>query len=138
MKRPFLPFAIGVGLLSGVFISSCAVLQTEQSPIPDSLAASSDSTSTPHTIQRCPRQFTGWTLLRSFETAHYALALCQQDNVLYLVGHKKGEHEAFIDAPARIEDDRILAEDDPFSYEIRQGTFTIKLNGTITVQEGVS
>lgn len=138
MKRPFLPLAIGIGCLSGVFISSCVALQTKPSPIPDSLAASSDSTSTSHTIQQCPRQFTGWTLLRSFETAHYALALCQQDNVLYLVGHKKDEHEAFIDAPAHVENDRILAENDSFSYEIRQGTFTIKQNGTIIVQEGIS
>ena len=39
------------------------------------------------TIILCPREFTGWDIIKTFETENYTLALCQQNNNLYLVGH---------------------------------------------------
>ncbi|GAB4235668.1 MAG: hypothetical protein Kow00121_63170 [Elainellaceae cyanobacterium] len=126
-----------IGLASG--LNGCQLFQPEQSLL-NSSAAISPSTSEVEQarLQICPRQFSEWTLKRSFETARYTLALCQQDDSLYLVGYEKQQPEVQIAAPARVEDETIWAESaDRLSYEIRQNTLTIRENGTIIGQEGI-
>ncbi|WAL59827.1 hypothetical protein [Thermocoleostomius sinensis] len=92
----------------------------------------------PQAIVACPREFQGWSLVRSFETAHYLLALCQRGEAIYLVGQEKKKVEAFITAMAKVDGEKIVAEDAKrFSYEIRQGTLTVKKAGNIIVQEGI-
>jgi hypothetical protein len=92
----------------------------------------------PQPIAACPAQFQEWSLVKQFETAHYFLALCQQGDSTYLVGQEKKNRQAFITALARLDGETIIADDGKrFSYEIRQGTLTVKKAGTIIVQEGV-
>ncbi|MGK7961942.1 hypothetical protein [Crocosphaera sp.] len=42
-----------------------------------------DSQLSSQTIIQCPREFTGWDIIKTFETKNYSLALCQQNNNLF-------------------------------------------------------
>lgn len=88
-------------------------------------------------LAACHQEIAGWSLLKRFETAHYSLALCQQGNTLVLLGQEKNV-ERLVRASAQINQETIVAEGtDRFSYEIRQGTLTVKKRGNIVVQEGI-
>lgn len=136
--------SVGFGLMAVIGLHSCAVLKTIPSQTANSLISRSTSAiDAPLTIESqaivaCPREFQGWSLVKSFETAHYFLALCQRGNSLYLVGREKKQDKALITAMAKIDGEMIVAEDAKrFSYEIRQGTLTVKKAGNIIVQEGI-
>lgn len=144
MPFRFMLSSAGFGLMVAIGLHSCAVLKTIPSQTANSLISGSTSATTnsadtePQAIAACPREFQGWALVKSFETAHYFLALCQRGNATYLVGQEKRKEEAFITAIANIDGETIVAEDaNRFSYEIRQGTLTVKKAGNIIVQEGI-
>jgi hypothetical protein len=132
MKRQFTRLVIGIGLVSGLFASGCVPLQLESSKHFTAIELSE-----PMLSPACPR--TDWELLQGFETPQYFLALCQQGESLYLAGYEKERSALIVVAPAQVENDRIFAEDgNKYSYEIRHGTLTVKRNGSIIVQEGIS
>lgn len=93
------------------------------------------------TINNCPREFTGWKLIKTFETASYSLALCRQGNSNYLVGHEKGEHEAFIQAKVVSQfisqgDNFIVAQDEQgFTYEVDNYQLNVSQNNKLIAQE---
>lgn len=88
-------------------------------------------------LRRCPRQFTGWTLVEHLETARYALALCQKDDVVYLVGHEKGEHEAFVEARIvqRGRESLVAKDDYGFTFEVQSGELKVIRGGQIVSRE---
>lgn len=88
-------------------------------------------------LRLCPRRFTGWILIERLETARYALALCQRDDVVYLVGHEKAEHEAFLEARiVRRAGRSFVAEgDDGITFEGRSGKLTVFRDGQIISRE---
>ncbi len=91
------------------------------------------------TIIQCPREFTGWNIIKTFETQSYTLALCQQNNNLYLVGHKKQQHEAFITAQVITNnEDLIIAKDeDGLFIEINNNQLKISLNDEVIAEETI-
>ncbi|WP_416674177.1 hypothetical protein [Egbenema bharatensis] len=128
---------IGIGLLTGLCSISCTSLPLQ--PSNHLISSIEPSTPDPESIAlpACPHA--DWELIQGFETPQYFLALCQQGESLYLVGHEKQRSALIVVAPAHWENDRILAEDgNKYSYEIRHGTLTVKHNGKIIVQEGIS
>lgn len=141
MKRQLIRPSVGLGLIVVLCLFGCVSSQTQSSSSANSLTAV-NSTHTRNTrlkaaLEACRQQASGWSLVKTFETAHYSLALCQQGNTLHLLGQEK-QLEKFIKAPAQIERETIVAEaSDRFSYEIRQGTLTVKQRGNIVVQEGI-
>ena len=90
-------------------------------------------------INNCPREFTNWNLINKFETETYSLALCQQGDILYLVGHQKEQHEAFITAKVLSQtDDLIIAEDEYGLYfEINSDELRITQDNQIIAQENL-
>lgn len=135
MKHQLVRPAISLGLVMVIPLCSCV---PARSPSTHALnAAISVNTRLKLTLEACHQQVSGWSLVKNFETAHYSLALCQQGNSLHLLGQEK-KLEKFIMAPAQIDRETIVAEAaDRFSYEIRQGTLTVKQRGNIIVQEGI-
>jgi hypothetical protein len=132
MNRQMMRRAIGIGLV-GLSASGCVSLP----PSSAQLTTAAIDLAEPIASPTCPR--TDWELVQGFETPQYFLALCQQEERLYLVGYEKGGSALTILAPAQWETDRIFAEDaNKYSYEIRHGTLTVKRNGSIIVQEGIS
>jgi len=138
MKYQLIRLAISLGLVMVIPLCGCIPGQTPSSPSTHSLnPASSINTRLKAVLEACQQQVSGWSLVKNFETAHYSLALCQQGNALHLLGQEK-KLEKFIKAPAQIDRETIVAEaSDRFSYEIRQGTLTVKQRGNIIVQEGI-
>jgi hypothetical protein len=135
MKRQLMRSVIGIGLLTGLYSISCAPLPLQQTKHLTSSIESSNPESI--ALPACPRA--DWELVQEFETPQYFLALCQQGESLYLVGHEKERSALIVVAPAHWENDRILAEDgNQYSYEIRHGTLTVKRSGKIIIQEGIS
>ena len=90
-------------------------------------------------INNCPREFAGWYLIKSFETKNYTLVLCQKGNFVYLVGHEKQQHEAFITASVISQnDDLILAQDKyGFSFKISDRELKITRNEQLIAQEKI-
>ncbi|MDJ0746880.1 MAG: META domain-containing protein [Xenococcaceae cyanobacterium MO_167.B27] len=90
-------------------------------------------------INNCPREFTGWVLIKSFETKSYTLALCQKGDFVYLVGHEKQQHEAFITASVISQnDDLIIAQDNyGFSFEISDRELKVTKNERLIAQEKI-
>ena len=90
-------------------------------------------------IKNCPREFTDWDLIKTFETTSYSLALCQQGNSVYLVGHEKEEHEAFITANVISQNnDLIIAQDKyGFSFEIGNNQLKVTQNNQLIAQENL-
>ncbi len=90
-------------------------------------------------IYNCPREFTGWDLIKSFETKSYSLALCQQGDSLYLVGHEKDQHEAFITANVISQNnDLTIAQDEyGFSFEINNHELKVTQNNQLIAQEKI-
>ncbi len=90
-------------------------------------------------IYNCPREFTGWDLIKSFETKNYSLALCQQGDSVYLVGHEKDQHEAFITANVISQNnDLIIAQDEyGFSFEINNHELKVTQNNQLIAQEKI-
>ncbi|HAC62438.1 MAG TPA: porin [Cyanothece sp. UBA12306] len=105
--------------------------------INDNFSPKSNSQFLPQTIKQCPREFTGWDIIKTFETESYSLAICQQNNQFYLVGHEKQEHEAFIDAQVIIQNDTlIIAKDKKGLYiEISDNQLKITVNNQLIAQE---
>ena len=119
-----------IGLLISLTLTnlSCASQQT---------LAQQNSLSDSQEIEVCPRQFTGWSLVESYETNNYSLALCQQGEQRYLVGHLKYQHEGWI-AASVVEktEDKLQAEDEyGFSYELARGQLTVIKEGKVVAQE---
>lgn len=135
MKHQLVRPAISLGLVMVMPLCSCV---PAQAPSTHALnAAISVNTRLKLILEACHQQVSGWSLVKNFETAHYSLALCQQGNTLHLLGKEK-KLEKFITAPAQIDRETIVAEaSDRVSYEIRQGTLTVKKRGNIIVQEGI-
>ena len=133
---------LGLGLIMVLYyLCGCVPSQTQSSQSVNSLVAVTNAntrnTRLKAIFEACHQQVSGWSLIKTFETAHYSLALCQQGNTLHLLGQEK-KLEKFIKAFAQIERETIVAEaSDRFSYEIRQGTLTVKKRGSIVVQEGI-
>jgi len=90
-------------------------------------------------IKRCPREFTGWEIIKSFETETYNLALCQQDNMTYLVGHKKTQNEAFIAAEVITNNNNLIVAKDAqgLSIEISESQLKISDNEKLIAQENL-
>lgn len=84
-------------------------------------------------LQACPRQFTGWTLEEGLETDRYLLALCRQGEELYLVGHGKGVHEAFVEARVTHQGaDGLRARDDfGFVFEVLVDELRVSREGRL-------
>lgn len=132
---------LGLGLIMVLSLCGCAPFQTQSSqsvnPLVGVTSATTRNTRLKAIFEACRQQVSGWSLIKTFETAHYSLALCQQGNTLHLLGQEK-KLEKFIKAFAQMEQETIVAEaSDRFSYEIRQGTLTVKKRGSIVVQEGI-
>ena len=91
------------------------------------------------TIKHCPREFTGWDLIKTFETKGYSLALCQQGDSIYLVGHEKQQHEAFIAASiVSQQEDLIIAQDEQgFSWEINKHELKVTQNNQLVARENI-
>lgn len=137
MKRQFMRLVISIGLVNGLCLSGCVPMQFQSSKHFTSAIELPNELSEPMLSPACPR--TDWELLEGFETPQYFLVLCQQGELLYLVGYEKERSALIVVAPAQVENDRIFAEDgNKYSYEIRHGTLTIKRSGNIIVQEGIS
>jgi hypothetical protein len=129
-----------ISLMSGlIFLSgSCArkaSVSAGSSATQENAVAEAETTASK--IEVCPRQFSGWTLVETFQTETYNLALCHQENNHALVGHEIGQHEAFIDAPVtEVSEQSILATDaDGFTYEITDGQLTVFREGLVISQE---
>lgn len=140
MQSHFVLPTLSVGLIVAVLFQSCAVLKEvpSSSNALMSAAPTESQIATPQPIAACPPQLQDWSLVKQFETAHYFLALCQRGDSAYLVGQEKKNDRAFITALAQLDGETITANDgNRFSYEIRQGTLTVKKAGDIIVQEGV-
>ena len=90
-------------------------------------------------IKNCPREFTNWDLIESFTTKTYSLSLCQQAKDLYLVGHQKKQHEAFISAKVISQNsDLVIAEDEfGFFFELSNSEFKIFQDNQLIVQENI-
>jgi hypothetical protein len=134
MNRQWMRRTIGIGLVGIIGLSAgCVSLPLSSAQLTTAAIDFAEPIASP----TCPR--TDWELLEGFETPQYFLALCQQEELLYLVGYAKGGAALTVLAPAQQENDRIFAEDaNKYSYEIRHNTLTIKHNGSIIVQEGIS
>ncbi len=89
------------------------------------------------TIKNCPRELTGLDIIRTFETKNYSIALCQQYDSVYLVGHEKQKHEAFISAKVTSQnDDLIIAEDeDGFYFELSNNQLKVIHNDKLIAEE---
>lgn len=134
--RPAISF--GFGLIGVVHLYGCLPSATQPSQTANNLASIAQvNTRLQAALESCHQGVAGWSLVRSFETAHYSLALCQQEDSLHLLGQEKNL-KTFIKAAAHVDQETIVAEgSDRFSYEIRQGTLTVKKRGDIIVQEGI-
>lgn len=134
--RPAIRF--GFGLIGIVYLYGCLPSPIQPSQTANNLAAiAQTNTRLQAALEACHQEDSGWSLVRSFETAHYSLALCQQGKSLHLLGQEKNLKK-FIKAAAQVDRETIVAEgSDRFSYEIRQGTLTVKKRGDIIVQEGI-
>ncbi len=102
-------------------------------------SSSSNSQLLSQIIKQCPREFTGWDIIKTFETENYTLALCQQNNNLYLVGHEKQQHEAFITAQIISNNDTlIIAKDDNGLFiEISNNQLKITVNNQLIAEETI-
>ena len=91
------------------------------------------------TIKKCPRKYTNWELISTFETENYSLALCQQNDLNYLVGHKKQEHEAFISAKILYQNNNLIIAQDEygFYFEINHDQLKITQGNKIIAQENI-
>ena len=95
-------------------------------------------------IKNCPREFTGWELIKTFETSSYSLALCRQGNANYLVGHEKNQHEVLIQANVISQfrsqnDNLIVAQDEQgFFYEVDNYQLKVSQNSKLIAQEKLS
>ena len=91
------------------------------------------------TIKHCPREFTGWNIIRTFETKSYSLALCQQNDSIYLVGHEKGQYEGFISAKVLSQNAELTtAKDDyGFFFEIMNNQLKVTENNNLISQETI-
>lgn len=134
--RPTIGF--GFGLVMVFLLGGCLPSSTQSSQAAHSLAAMSNANAKRQALfESCQQESSGWALVRNFETAHYSLSLCRKGNTLHLLGQQKSLKK-FIVALAQVDQQTIVAEgNDRFSYEIRQGTLTVKKRGNIVVQEGV-
>ena len=124
--------SLGVDTANGVLELSGSVVQACEGRVK---SVGSDQPSLG--LQLCPRRFTGWALLEHLETARYALALCQRDNVVYLVGHEKVEHETFIEARiVQRRGERLVANDNyGFTFEIESEELKVIRDGQIVSRE---
>ena len=91
------------------------------------------------TIIQCPREFTGWDIIKTFETENYTLALCQQNNNLYLVGHEKQQHEAFITAQVITNNENVIIARDynGLSIKISNNQLKISLDNEVIAEETI-
>ncbi len=110
-------------------VGGCAQQQTleTQTETTASSLVESPSSQTSQAIKICPRQFISWNLIESLQTDSYALALCQKGESVFLVGHEKNQHEAFIDArvQSRTKGSLLAEEESGFSYQISQGQLIV-------------
>ena len=90
-------------------------------------------------IQNCPREFSNWSLIESFTTKSFSLALCQQEDLLYLVGHQQQQHENFVSAKIIYQRNNLLiAEDeDGFSFEISNYELKVFQDNKLIAQENL-
>ncbi|WP_158500453.1 META domain-containing protein [Xenococcus sp. PCC 7305] len=90
-------------------------------------------------IKNCPREFTNWNLVESFTTKSYSLALCQQRDDLYLVGHQKEPHESFISALVESQNNNLLiaGDKDGFSYEISNSELKVFQDNQLIATENL-
>ena len=90
-------------------------------------------------IKNCPREFTNWDLIESFTTKSYSLALCQQKDELYLVGHQPQQHESFISALVKSQNSNVLiAEDEEgLSFEISNSELKVYQDNQLLAQENI-
>ncbi|MGK7898867.1 MAG: META domain-containing protein [Xenococcus sp. (in: cyanobacteria)] len=90
-------------------------------------------------IKNCPREFTDWDLIESFTTKSYSLALCQQGDDLYLVGHQPEQHESFISALVKSQNNNMLiAEDESgFSFEISNSELKVYQDNQLIATENL-
>lgn len=132
-----LTVGFGFGLILVVHLGGCVPTQM-QSEITHSVDTMERANAVRQAIlEECHQGASGWSLVKRFETAHYLLSLCQRGKTFHLLGQQK-HLKKFIAALAQVDQETIVAEgSDRFSYEIRQGTLTVKKQGNIVVQEGV-
>jgi hypothetical protein len=91
-------------------------------------------------LQACPRQFTGWTLEEGLETGRYLLALCRRGEELYLVGHEKGVHEAFVEARVmeRLEATFRAEDEFGFVFEVLARELRVSRDGRLVSSEPIN
>lgn len=120
-----------------VILGSTACVSTSDAQTDNGSTVTETALPTAQPIVQCPRQFTGWDLVNQFETATYSLALCQQGDEQYLVGHEKRQHEAFIEAAVlELSDESVVAADTyGFRYEITADQLTVIKDDQIISQE---
>ena len=91
------------------------------------------------TIKTCPREFADWSLIESFTTKNYSLALCQKEELFYLAGHQKQQHENFISAEVTYQKNNLLIAEDEygFSFEINNYELKVFQDNQLITQENL-
>ena len=79
------------------------------------------------TIKTCPREFSDWSLIESFTTKNYSLALCQKEELFYLVGHQQQQHENFVSAEVIYQKDNLLIAEDEYGFSFEINNYELKL-----------